>query len=50
VYKRKDPQEEDEVEMLENFFNAMISLLNEDRAKALFLEGEGIELMLIMLK
>ncbi|KAI8331898.1 Catenin-beta-like protein [Chlamydoabsidia padenii] len=50
AYKRKDPQEEDEVEMLENFFNAMISLLNEDKAKTLFLEGEGIELMLIMLK
>ncbi|KAI8084798.1 Catenin-beta-like protein [Halteromyces radiatus] len=50
VYKRKDPKEEDETEMLENFFNAMISLLNEEKAKTLFLEGEGIELMLIMLK
>ncbi|CAO3597117.1 unnamed protein product [Absidia cylindrospora] len=49
-YKRKDPKEEDETEMLENFFNAMISLLNEEKAKSLFLEGEGIELMLIMLK
>ncbi|ORZ19583.1 Catenin-beta-like protein [Absidia repens] len=49
-YKRKDPQEEDEAEMLENFFNAMISLLNEEKAKSLFLDGEGIELMLIMLK
>ncbi|KAI7869758.1 Catenin-beta-like protein [Spinellus fusiger] len=50
AYKRKDPVDEDETEMVENFFNALCSLLNEAESKPVFLEGEGVELMLIMLK
>ncbi|OAD79104.1 hypothetical protein PHYBLDRAFT_176618 [Phycomyces blakesleeanus NRRL 1555(-)] len=50
VYKRKDPQDEDETEMVENFFNAICSMLNEPESKSAFLEGEGVELMLIMMK
>ncbi|KAI9015728.1 Catenin-beta-like protein [Phycomyces nitens] len=50
VYKRKDPQDEDETEMVENFFNALCSMLNEPESKSAFLEGEGVELMLIMMK
>ncbi|KAF7726248.1 hypothetical protein EC973_008958 [Apophysomyces ossiformis] len=50
AYKRKDPQDEDETEMVENFFNALSSLLNENECKRLFMEGEGVELMLIMMK
>ncbi|CAO3640850.1 unnamed protein product [Cunninghamella blakesleeana] len=49
-YKRKDPDEEDEAEMVENLFNSLVSLLNETKGRSLFFEGEGIELMLIMLK
>ncbi|KAI9304077.1 hypothetical protein BJ944DRAFT_164270, partial [Cunninghamella echinulata] len=49
-YKRKDPNEEDEAEMVENLFNSLVSLLNEAKGRSLFFEGEGIELMLIMLK
>jgi hypothetical protein len=36
--------------MVENFFNSMCSLLNEIENKNRFLEAEGIELMVIMLK
>ncbi|KAG0167587.1 hypothetical protein DFQ28_000837 [Apophysomyces sp. BC1034] len=50
AYRRKDPQDEDETEMVENFFNALSSMLNENECKNLFLEGEGVELMLIMMK
>lgn len=49
-YKRKDPDEEDEAEMVENLFNSLVSLLKEAKGRSLFFEGEGIELMLIMLK
>ncbi|CAG8520790.1 11599_t:CDS:10 [Diversispora eburnea] len=50
AYKRKDPKEVDEIEMMENFFDALCSGLNEPEIKRRFLEGEGVELMLIMMK
>ncbi|KAI7903181.1 Catenin-beta-like protein [Cokeromyces recurvatus] len=50
VYRRKDASSEDESEMVENFFNALCSLLNEVENKKRFLESEGIELMIIMMK
>ncbi|KAI9499627.1 Catenin-beta-like protein [Zychaea mexicana] len=49
-YRKKDPEDEDESEMVENFFNALCSGLNEPEIKEKFLEGEGVELMVIMLK
>ncbi|KAI9262929.1 Catenin-beta-like protein [Helicostylum pulchrum] len=49
-YRRKDASSEDESEMVENFFNAMCSLLNEPENKKRFLDAEGIELMVFMLK
>ena len=36
--------------MVENYFNAMCLLLNEPENKVRFLESEGIELMVLMLK
>lgn len=36
--------------MVENFFNALCSMLNEPEIKQQFLEAEGVELMLIMLR
>jgi beta-catenin-like protein 1 len=36
--------------MVENFFDALCSLLSEAENKDRFLESEGIELMIIMLK
>ncbi|KAF9433296.1 hypothetical protein BGZ76_009636 [Entomortierella beljakovae] len=50
IYKRKDPKDPDEIEMLENLFDALCSSLAEKENKKLFLEGEGIELMIIMIK
>ncbi|KAG0322727.1 hypothetical protein BGZ99_003165 [Dissophora globulifera] len=50
VFKRKDPKDPDEIEMLENMFDGLCSALAEKKNKQLFLEGEGIELMVIMIK
>lgn len=50
AYKRKDPADDDEAEMMENFFTSLCSALAEPEIKKLFLEGEGVELMLIMIK
>ncbi|KAK3840403.1 MAG: Catenin-beta-like protein [Linnemannia elongata] len=50
AYKRKDPKDDDEIELLENLFDGLCSALAEKENKRLFLEGEGIELMLIMIK
>ncbi|KAI7879344.1 DUF1716-domain-containing protein [Lichtheimia hyalospora FSU 10163] len=49
-YRKKDPEDDDEIEMVENFFNALCSMLNESESKQQFLDGEGVELMVIMLK
>lgn len=49
-YKRRDPNGPDEVEMVENLFDSLCSALmftpNRDR----FLRGEGLQLMILMLK
>ncbi|GBB94760.1 hypothetical protein RclHR1_02410006 [Rhizophagus clarus] len=49
-YKRKDPKDSDETEMMENYFDALCLALEEPEIKQKFLEGEGVELMLIMMK
>ncbi|KAJ3340182.1 hypothetical protein HDU93_007271 [Gonapodya sp. JEL0774] len=49
-YKRKDPKDDDEIEFMENLFDALCSALNEPEVKVKFLEAEGLELMLILLK
>ncbi|CAG8532100.1 2926_t:CDS:10, partial [Racocetra fulgida] len=46
----RDPKDADETEMMENFFDALCSALAEPEIKQKFLEGEGVELMLIMMK
>lgn len=49
-YKRRDPASPDEAEMMENLFDCLCSSLmftpNRDR----FLRGEGLQLMILMLK
>jgi beta-catenin-like protein 1 len=50
AYKRKDPKDDDEIELVENLFDGLCSALAEKENKHLFLEGEGIELMVIMIK
>ncbi|KAF9168380.1 hypothetical protein DFQ26_009003 [Actinomortierella ambigua] len=50
TYKRKDAKDPDEIEMMENLFDALCSALQEPEIKDRFLEGEGNELMVIMLR
>ncbi|KAI5475947.1 beta-catenin-like protein 1 [Pseudohyphozyma bogoriensis] len=50
AYRRKDPSSADEIEFMENIFDLLCSALSEEAVKAAFLEGEGIELMCLMLK
>ncbi|KAJ3012777.1 UNVERIFIED_CONTAM: hypothetical protein HDU68_001032 [Siphonaria sp. JEL0065] len=50
VYRKKDPKEADEVEMMENCFDALCLGLGEESVKKVFLEEEGVELMIIILR
>ena len=49
-YKRRDPSEGDETEMVENIFDCLCSLLLENESKDKFVSSEGFELMILMLK
>ncbi|KAI5458866.1 Catenin-beta-like protein [Mariannaea sp. PMI_226] len=50
-YRKRDPERgSDEEEYMENLFGCLTSLLDEDEGKAKFIEAEGVELCLIMLK
>ena len=49
-YRRKDPKDDDEVELMENMFNVLCLCLTETEAKQAFLDCEGLELMLLMIK
>ncbi|KAL1958812.1 hypothetical protein VTO42DRAFT_3649 [Malbranchea cinnamomea] len=51
VYRKRDPEKDsEEEEFAENLFDCLTCLVDEDDGKAKFLEGEGIELALIMLR
>ena len=50
-YRKRDPvKDTDEEEFAENVFDSLICLVEEDSGKSKFVEAEGIELALIMLK
>lgn len=50
-YRKRDPaKDSDEEEFAENLFDSLICLVEEDSGKTKFVEAEGIELALIMLK
>ncbi|KAJ9228432.1 hypothetical protein DTO166G5_8587 [Paecilomyces variotii] len=50
-YRKRDPEKDsDEEEYVENLFDCLVCLVDEDAGKEKFLEGEGIELALIMLR
>ncbi|EGS20054.1 uncharacterized protein CTHT_0045540 [Thermochaetoides thermophila DSM 1495] len=50
-YRKRDPEKGgDEEEYVENLFAALTSLVDEPEGKEKFVEAEGIELILIMLK
>lgn len=49
-YRKLDPDKGEEVEYMENLFEALTSLADEPEGKAKLVEAEGVELCLIMLK
>ncbi|KAK4683965.1 beta-catenin-like protein 1, partial [Tremellales sp. Uapishka_1] len=49
-YRKKDPGDGEEVEFMENVFDCLCSALAEPELKQMFLEAEGVELMIIMMK
>merc|ERR1719471_1274450 len=49
-YKRHDPGQSEETEMMENLFDALCSLLLENDNRDRFLKGEGLQLMCLMLR
>ncbi|XP_029191088.1 beta-catenin-like protein 1 [Acropora millepora] len=50
LYKRYDPTSSDELEFMENLFNCLCSSLMCSPNKDLFLKGEGLQLMILMLR
>ncbi|KAG4305157.1 hypothetical protein PORY_001327 [Pneumocystis oryctolagi] len=49
-YRKRDPVKDIEEEFVENIFDCLCSLLEEQEGKEKFVEAEGIELCLIMLR
>ena len=49
-YKRRDPQTLDEIEMMENMFDCLCSSLMFTPNRDHFLKGEGLQLMILMIK
>ncbi|CCJ28271.1 unnamed protein product, partial [Pneumocystis jirovecii] len=49
-YRKRDPVKDIEEEFVENIFDCLCSLLQEQEGKEKFVEAEGIELCLIMLR
>lgn len=49
-YRRKDPSDADETEFMENVFDTLCSALTEPELKRLFLDAEGVDLMVLMMK
>ncbi|KAI9591248.1 Catenin-beta-like protein [Syncephalis fuscata] len=50
IYKRRDPEDIEVEEHVENLFNILCSVLLEPEGREAFFKSEGIELMLILLK
>lgn len=49
-YLKKDPGDSEEVEFMENVFNSVCSSLAQPEMKKAFLNSEGVELMVLMMK
>ena len=49
-YKRRNPNGPDEIEMMENLFDCLCSALMFTPNRERFLKGEGLQLMILMLK
>jgi beta-catenin-like protein 1 len=49
-YRKRDPRDGDELEMVENIFDVVAGIVQEHELHTRFLDAEGIQLMLIMVK
>ncbi|WWC67148.1 uncharacterized protein I206_101055 [Kwoniella pini CBS 10737] len=49
-YRKKDPSDGEEVEYMENLFDVLCSLLSQPEMKKSFVDNEGVELMVLMMK
>lgn len=49
-YRKRDPVDPDETEFMENIFDALCSALSEPTIKKLFVEAEGLDLMILIMK
>jgi beta-catenin-like protein 1 len=49
-YKNRPATTDDETEYVENLFNALCSTLMTPKNRQLFVEAEGVELMVLILK
>ena len=50
AYKKKDPEGPEELELMENMFNCLCAVLPEPQGKDAFLEAEGIQLLILLLR
>ncbi|WWC85502.1 uncharacterized protein L201_000366 [Kwoniella dendrophila CBS 6074] len=50
TYRKKDPGDSEEVEYTENLFDVLCSLLSQPEMKKTFVDNEGVELMVLMMK
>lgn len=50
AFRNRDPSGAEETEFMENVFDLLCSALSEPEVKRAFLDGEGVELMVIMMK
>jgi len=49
-YRRRDPVDAEETEFMDNLFTSLCSALSEASIKGLFLDAEGLDLMILMIK
>jgi len=49
-YRKRDPANDSEEELFENLFDSLSCLIEEAKGKTKFMEAEGMELCLIMLR
>ncbi|KAG7096905.1 hypothetical protein E1B28_004310 [Marasmius oreades] len=49
-YRKRDPADADETEFMENVFDSLCSALGEPSNKELFIQAEGPDLMVLMMK
>ena len=49
-FRRRNPEDADEEEFMENVFDLLAAALTEPEIKKMFMDAEGIDLMVLMMK